>query len=130
MATISKRGRENQRENSAAAVVLAWRQPAPPARRRADDPIEVVVWANGPLVPFQLDLARIMGSTAYAVPKGGQHGQLRAAASADARGAPSVVGEGQGSATGGPAARPVSGHRRGRERLLGRRGGRSCRLQR
>src|SRR5262247_348942 len=49
MATISKRGRENQRENSAAAVVLAWRQPAPPARRRADDPIEVVVWANGPL---------------------------------------------------------------------------------
>ena len=82
------------------------------------------------LVPIQLDVARIMGAPAYAVPKGGQRGQLRAAADADARGAASAAGEGQGSATGGPAPLPVSGDRRGRPRLLGRRGGRSRRLQR
>jgi hypothetical protein len=82
------------------------------------------------LVPIQLDLARIMGSPAYAVPKGGQHGQLRTAADADARRAAGVAGESEGSAIGGPTPRSVSGDRRGRPRRHGRRGGRARGLQR
>src|SRR5215469_9933041 len=86
--------------------------------------------ARRALVPFQLDLAGIMERSAYAVPKGGQHGELRAAADADARGASSAPGEAPGSSADGPTAQPVSSGRRGCPRLLHRGGGRTRRLQR
>jgi hypothetical protein len=86
--------------------------------------------ARARLVPIQLDLARIMDLLAYAVPKGGQHGQLRTTSGAHARGAAGVAGEGQGSAPHGPAAPAVSSDCRGGRRSRGGRGGRSCRLQR